>query len=81
MRPCAILLTTCLALGGGELLVSLRVHYHLPWSRICPGQYYAEAVVFINIASILHIFDVSSPQARNGPPVINEMRASDGYLL
>ncbi|KAI0767339.1 cytochrome P450 [Fomes fomentarius] len=50
-------------------------------SRICPGQYYAEAVLFINIASILHVFDVSSPQARNGPPVINEMRASDGYLL
>ncbi|KAI0752864.1 cytochrome P450 [Daedaleopsis nitida] len=49
--------------------------------RICPGQHYAEAVVFMNIASLLHSFDISSPHAKNGRPIINEMRASDGYLL
>ncbi|RDX45817.1 cytochrome P450 [Lentinus brumalis] len=49
--------------------------------RICPGRHYAEGVVFINLASILHVFDVSAPRARNDQPIVHEMRASDGYLL
>ena len=49
--------------------------------RICPGRHYAEAVVFINLAFILHVFDVSAPRASNNQPIVHEMRASDGYLL
>ncbi|KAI0697627.1 cytochrome P450 [Cerioporus squamosus] len=52
-----------------------------PRFRICPGRHYAEGVVFINLASILHVFDVGAARARNEQPIVHEMRASDGYLL
>nr|VWO96834.1 N/A [Ganoderma boninense] len=29
--------------------------------RICPGRYFAEASLFLNIASILHVFDITPP--------------------
>ncbi|KAL1950633.1 hypothetical protein VTO73DRAFT_5757 [Trametes versicolor] len=37
--------------------------------RICPGRYLAVPSLFINIASLLHVFDFSLPLDENGQPV------------
>lgn len=34
--------------------------------RICPGRYFAEASLFINIAMVLHVFDITPPLDENG---------------
>ncbi|KAI0352607.1 CyP450 monooxygenase [Trametes cingulata] len=36
--------------------------------RICPGRYFAEDSLFINIASVLHVFDIGPPLDANGLP-------------
>ncbi|KAI0754761.1 cytochrome P450 [Daedaleopsis nitida] len=37
--------------------------------RICPGRYYADATLFIYIASILHTLDIAPPVDEQGHPV------------
>ena len=48
--------------------------------RICPGKYFAEAAIFINIASVLHVFDITPPLDHNGQPIKIHPRMSDGLV-
>ena len=50
--------------------------------RICPGRYYADASLFINIAMILHVFDISPPLdkvPRAGTPGQFEVGSGSGF--
>ncbi|KAI0631985.1 cytochrome P450 [Trametes polyzona] len=46
--------------------------------RICPGRYLALPSLFINIASILHVFNIGLPLDENGEPVPLEYIESHG---
>ena len=48
--------------------------------RICPGRYFADAALFINIASVLHVFDIGPPLDEKGDPIHIKMKMSDGFL-
>nr|VWO96823.1 N/A [Ganoderma boninense] len=48
--------------------------------RICPGRYFADTSLFINIASVLHVFDIGPPLDENGDPIRVKMEMSDGFL-
>ncbi|KAI0752763.1 cytochrome P450 [Daedaleopsis nitida] len=48
--------------------------------RICPGRHFAEASLFITIASVLHVFDILPPQDEYGHPVKIVPEMSDGLL-
>ena len=37
--------------------------------RICPGRYFALAGLFINIASVLHVFNIGPPLDEEGSPI------------
>ncbi|RDX45842.1 cytochrome P450 [Lentinus brumalis] len=37
--------------------------------RICPGRHFAEETVFINMASVLHCFDIGPPLDDHGQPI------------
>ena len=58
-----------------------------PWNfvfgygrRVCPGRHYAEAALFINTASILHVFDITSPLDEDGNPIKIEPEMTDGLV-
>ncbi|KZS88719.1 cytochrome P450, partial [Sistotremastrum niveocremeum HHB9708] len=38
--------------------------------RICPGQYFAEASLFISVASVLAMFDISKPVDSDGKDIV-----------
>ncbi|KAI0333733.1 cytochrome P450 [Cubamyces sp. BRFM 1775] len=46
--------------------------------RICPGRHLAIPSLFINIASILHVFDISPPLDDNGKPIPIEYTETHG---
>ncbi|KAI0752761.1 cytochrome P450 [Daedaleopsis nitida] len=48
--------------------------------RICPGRYFAEAALFINTASLLHVFDITPPVDEDGNPVKIVPQMSDGLV-
>ena len=48
--------------------------------RICPGRYFAQDGLFINLASILHVFDITPPLDEHGNPIKVGYRLSDGLL-
>ncbi|KAI0332177.1 cytochrome P450 [Cubamyces sp. BRFM 1775] len=48
--------------------------------RKCPGRHFADAMLYIIIASVLHIFDVSPPLDEDGHPIKIELRQSHGFL-
>ncbi|EMD36559.1 hypothetical protein CERSUDRAFT_115592 [Gelatoporia subvermispora B] len=48
--------------------------------RICAGREFAESTLFINIASILHVFNVAPAEDASGKPLIPEPRATSGFL-
>ncbi|KAI0754759.1 cytochrome P450 [Daedaleopsis nitida] len=48
--------------------------------RICPGRYFAEATLFINIASILHTLDITPPVDEHGQPIQIEVKASSSLV-
>ncbi|TBU44100.1 cytochrome P450 [Dichomitus squalens] len=47
--------------GFGRRRVSTR--------QICPGRYFAEAALFINVACALHVFDITQPLGEDGQPI------------
>ncbi|KAI1790200.1 O-methylsterigmatocystin oxidoreductase [Ganoderma leucocontextum] len=47
---------------------------------ICPGRYFADAALFINVASVLHVFDIGPPLDEKGDPIHVKMEMSDGFL-
>ncbi|KAM5539371.1 hypothetical protein V8D89_006823 [Ganoderma adspersum] len=48
--------------------------------RICVGRYFADASFFLNIASILHVFDVTPPLDENGNPINIEVVMADRFI-
>ncbi|KAH9889917.1 cytochrome P450 [Cubamyces lactineus] len=48
--------------------------------RVCPGRYSADSIIFIMIASILHVFDISPPLDENDMPIKVELEQSHGFL-
>ena len=48
--------------------------------RICLGRNLADASLFINVASILHIFNISVPLDNSGQPQKVEVKMSTGFL-
>ena len=48
--------------------------------RICPGRYFAEAALFVNMARVLHVFDISPPLDARREVIRVEPRMKDGIL-
>ena len=48
--------------------------------RICPGRHFAEASLFINIASLLHVFDITPPLDDAGRPIKITPAMTDGII-
>ncbi|KAI0373687.1 CyP450 monooxygenase [Pilatotrama ljubarskyi] len=48
--------------------------------RICPGRYFADAALFLNIARVLHVFDIAPPLDASGRPIRVEPKMKDGFL-
>ena len=49
-------------------------------SRICPGRYFADISLFLNVASVLHVFDIGPPLDEQGRPIHIVPRMTDGFL-
>ena len=58
-------------LADGGVLANLTI-------RLCPGRYYADASLFINVAMVLHVFDISPPLGADGKPIKVEYKMTDG---
>ena len=48
--------------------------------RICPGRYFAENGLFINITSVLHVFDITPPVDEEGREIKIEPRVTNGLV-
>ncbi|KAI9058138.1 cytochrome P450 [Trametes sanguinea] len=48
--------------------------------RICPGRHYADGVLFMLIASVLHVFEIYPPLDEHGHPVKVEHVQSHGLV-
>ncbi|OBZ67814.1 O-methylsterigmatocystin oxidoreductase [Grifola frondosa] len=48
--------------------------------RICPGRHLADASLFINVASVLHVYNIGPPLDANGEPIQLEPTATTGFL-
>ncbi|KAL1950428.1 hypothetical protein VTO73DRAFT_5552 [Trametes versicolor] len=48
--------------------------------RICPGRFFADAALFITVASLLHTFEITPPLDAYGNPIRIELNASHGFL-
>ena len=48
--------------------------------RICPGRHFAEAGLFIIVASVLHVFDVTPPLDEQGRPIKITPGQTDGII-
>ena len=47
---------------------------------ICPGRYFAQASLFLNIARVLHVLDIGPPIDEGGETIRVEPRMKDGIL-
>ncbi|KAI0763603.1 CyP450 monooxygenase [Trametes elegans] len=48
--------------------------------RMCPGRHFAQNSLFIAIASVLHVFDVSLPLDEAGKPIPIKYEPTDGLI-
>ncbi|KAI0826821.1 CyP450 monooxygenase [Trametes gibbosa] len=48
--------------------------------RICPGRYFADAALFLNVARVLHVFEIGPARDTNGHPVRIVPKMKDGLL-
>ena len=48
--------------------------------RECPGLHFADAALFINIALVLHVFNITSPVDENGREIKIEPRMVDSFV-
>ncbi|EMD38834.1 hypothetical protein CERSUDRAFT_63783 [Gelatoporia subvermispora B] len=48
--------------------------------RICPGRYFSDMSLFINVASVLHLFDISPGVDEDGKPRKLEPNMTTGFL-
>ncbi|KAI0699911.1 CyP450 monooxygenase [Cerioporus squamosus] len=49
--------------------------------RVCPGKYFAETALFINMATILHVFDITPPIDEHGNAIAIEPTLAGSFLL
>ncbi|TFK90517.1 cytochrome P450 [Polyporus arcularius HHB13444] len=45
--------------------------------RICPGRHFADVALFINVAALLHVFDITPPVDEKGNEIKIEPRMTD----
>lgn len=48
--------------------------------RICPGRYFARNSLFIQVASILHVFKITAALDEYGQPILAEYKLTPGIL-
>ncbi|KAH9903302.1 cytochrome P450 [Cubamyces lactineus] len=48
--------------------------------RKCPGRHFADAILYIIIATMLHVFDMSPPLDENGRPIPINYEQSHGFI-
>jgi len=48
--------------------------------RICPGEYYADSMLFITMSSILATYDIAKPRDKNGQEVDPDLSFHSGLL-
>ena len=60
-------------LADGGVLANLTI-------RLCPGRYYADASLFINVAMVLHVFDISPPLDKDGKAMNINPQMTNGLL-
>ncbi|KAM5539386.1 hypothetical protein V8D89_006838 [Ganoderma adspersum] len=48
--------------------------------RTCPGRHFGLAALFINVASVLHTFNISRPLDDRGQEIIIEPRMANGFV-
>ncbi|KAI0767318.1 cytochrome P450 [Fomes fomentarius] len=48
--------------------------------RLCPGQHYGEVGLFITLASLIHVFDITPPLDEYGRPIRIVYDTTDGLL-
>ncbi|KAI0763594.1 cytochrome P450 [Trametes elegans] len=48
--------------------------------RICPGRYFAEAALFLTVASLLHVFEIAPPLDEHGKPVKISYEQGHGFI-
>ncbi|KAI0642012.1 CyP450 monooxygenase [Trametes meyenii] len=48
--------------------------------RICPGRHFAQASLFIAVASVLHVFDIGLPLDSDGRPIQIQYEQSHGLI-
>ena len=48
--------------------------------RICPGRYFAEDTLFLSVACLLHVFDITPPLGEDGRPIKIEHVQSDTLI-
>ena len=69
------------AFGYGRRRVSEMHTYRICWLtfdlRICPGRYFAEGSLFINMAMVLHVFNITAPLDEAGKPIHIEPKMSN----
>ena len=60
---------------------SAHTNHAFPTSRICPGQHFAESMLFILCASVLSAFDIGPPIGEDGTPIEFEWEATDNWFV
>ncbi|KAI0662146.1 cytochrome P450 [Cubamyces menziesii] len=48
--------------------------------RICAGRYFADSMLYIAIASLLHVFEIGPPLDNEGHPIKISYDSTDGFL-
>ena len=48
--------------------------------RICPGRHFGMNGLFINVASVLHVFNITTPVDENGEVINIEPKLTSGLL-
>ena len=59
---------------------SLTVRSGVASLRICPGRYFAQASMFIIIASVLHTLTIDRATDEHGRQIVPEVKMTDGVL-
>lgn len=60
------------------LYLKLTSHCLLP--RICPGRHFADDLLYITIATVLHVFDIRPPLDEGGQPIHIKYEQTDALV-
>lgn len=58
----------------------LRLQLSGPSHRICPGMFFAMNSIFIGIATMLYVFDISKARDENGNDILPDFRGFIRYV-